>query len=293
MKPNKFYALETDGRNADIMIYGDITSYPWMESDVSAYNLSKQIADLDVDTITVGINSYGGEVAEGLAIYNALRNHKAKVITRCDGFACSVASVIFAAGDERIMNESSMLMIHNAWTYAEGNAAELRKQADDLDKVNAASIKAYQAIVSIEPDELQALLDDESWISPEQAVNIGLATGIIRNKRAEKPTQSVRRMVYDMIINPYKMADRDGDGVDDDTGEPVEPETDDTADDTDTTDTSTGTDDTGTSDTSDTGTTDTGDTSDDTTDDEPDEDQQQSDDKRKRCMEQFINAIFK
>ena len=82
---------------------------------------------MDTDEIEVHINSNGGAVSEGLAIYNVLKNSKAKVTTYCDGFACSPASVIFMAGDERVMNGASLLMIHDAWTYGQGNAAELRK----------------------------------------------------------------------------------------------------------------------------------------------------------------------
>ena len=127
----KFYQLTQTEREAELHIYGDITSWPWLESDVDAYSLSKELAELDVDKINVYINSYGGEVAEGLAIYNSLKRHKAKIVTVCDGFACSVASVIFMAGDERVMNESSLLMIHNAWTWASGNADELRKAGSE------------------------------------------------------------------------------------------------------------------------------------------------------------------
>lgn len=74
----KYYQLEQKDKAADIYIFGDITSWPWLESDVSAYNLSKEIAGLDVDAITIHINSYGGEVAEGLAIYNELKTTKQK-----------------------------------------------------------------------------------------------------------------------------------------------------------------------------------------------------------------------
>ena len=101
----RYYSLETEGEKADLYIYGDITSWPWLQSDVSAYLLSKKLEELkDVSEIDVYINSYGGEVAEGLAIYNALKRHKAKVVTHCDGFACSISSVIFMAGDERVMS---------------------------------------------------------------------------------------------------------------------------------------------------------------------------------------------
>ena len=135
----KYYALETEGDHATINIFGDITSWPWLESDVSSYNLVQELDALqDTGQIDVYINSYGGEVAEGLAIYSALKRHKAKVITHCEGFACSVASVIFMAGDERVMSNASLLMIHNAWTYTQGNAQELRKEADDLDTITQA-----------------------------------------------------------------------------------------------------------------------------------------------------------
>ena len=125
----KYFQLTQNNNEVDIQIYGDITSWVWFETDVSSYTLSKQIEGLECDKINVYINSYGGEVAEGLAIYNQLKRHKAKVKTVCDGFACSAASVIFMAGDERVMSTASLLMIHNAWTWTSGNSKELRKQA--------------------------------------------------------------------------------------------------------------------------------------------------------------------
>lgn len=208
MLNNKFYSLAVEGTEADIVIYGDITSWPWMESDVSAYNLSKQIAELDVDTINVGINSYGGEVAEGLAIFNALKNHKAKIRTRVDGFACSIASVIFAAGDEREMNESSLLMVHNAWTFASGNAADLRKAADDVEKINEASVKAYMSVVSISEDEVRGLMDEETFIDPEEALSYGFATSVI-GESTDKPSQNAKRKVFQMLVNPYQLENSD------------------------------------------------------------------------------------
>ena len=184
---NKYYALTTNGQTADIYIFGDITSWEWHESDVSSYTLSKELQGLDVDVINVHINSYGGEVAEGLAIYNTLKNHKAKVNTICDGFACSIAAVIFMAGDERIMNKASLLMVHNAWTYTAGNAAELRKQADDLEVINQSTMEAFKAHVNISDDELKALLDAESWLSPQEALEKGFATSIMANEKQRKP----------------------------------------------------------------------------------------------------------
>ena len=204
----KWYQLTQVEREADLHIYGDITSWPWEElGEVSAYNLSKELADLDVDKINVYINSYGGEVAEGLAIYNSLKRHKAKVVTVCDGFACSIASVIFMAGDERIMNESSLLMIHNAWTWASGNADELRKQAEDLDTINQASVSAYLSGVNITEEEVKELMNNESWIAPGDALSWGFATAIESNGTSDKPSQNARKLLF------AKMAKKDAEPV--------------------------------------------------------------------------------
>lgn len=197
---NKYYALETKENEADITIFGDITSWPWLNSDVSAYMLSKQIGDLDVDTINVHISSYGGEVAEGLAIYNSLKQHKARVKTYCDGFACSIASVIFMAGDERVMSNASLLMIHNPWTYTEGNAQELRKTADDLDKMSQASVNAYLEYVNLEEAEVKQLLDNETWLTPQEALNYGFATVVTGAQQQAKYSQSVRDNLIQTIL---------------------------------------------------------------------------------------------
>jgi ATP-dependent Clp protease protease subunit len=195
----KYYSMERVGEVLTVNIYGDITSIPWFENDVTADSIVRQIdAAQDVSQIDVYINSYGGEVAEGLAIYNALKRHKAKVRTICDGFACSIASVIFMAGEERIMNESSLLMIHNAWTSACGNAAELRKLADDMEKITQASVEAYKAHSNLSEDEIKELMDAESWILPTEALEYGFATSIekVENKNAN---QSAKFKLFEVV----------------------------------------------------------------------------------------------
>lgn len=196
----KYYSLNKSDNEANIVIYGNISSWSWNERNTSAYNLSKQLEDLDVEFINIYINSYGGEVAEGLAIYNTLKRHKAKVRTYCDGFACSIASVIFMAGDERIMSNASMLMIHNAWTYTKGNANELRKEADDLEKMTQASINAYMQEVNITEEELKQLLDNETWLTPQEAFQKGFATTITNEKKNETANQDVRDYLISMIL---------------------------------------------------------------------------------------------
>ncbi len=199
MKKNRFFAAAEKDGSLDIVIYGDITAWEWSESDVSSYTLSKLIQNSNATQITVCINSYGGDVAEALAIYNALKIHPAKVTTRCDGFACSAASVVFMAGDERVMNEASLLMIHNAWTWASGNAEELRKQADDLETISKTASKAYLACVNISEAELQAMLDAESWITPEDALEKGFATYVLREESSERQQYSAKKHIIRLI----------------------------------------------------------------------------------------------
>lgn len=222
----KYFQLTTseDGTTADLDIYGDISSRWWDDDAMSAPKLSKQLDELgDVSQINVHINSYGGEVAEGLAIYSALRRHKARVRTTCDGFACSIASVIFMAGDERLMSDASLLMIHNAWTSAWGvNAADLRKLADDMDTITSASKSAYMARVSITEDELTELMDAETWISPTDAVDMGFATAIETFESGDKASQGARDSLMALVMASVehhaaaKDDDDDSDDTDDD-----------------------------------------------------------------------------
>ncbi len=228
MKNNKktYYSLFQSGKSAVLNIFGDITSFPWFEGEISNIMLSKKLEELeDVDVIDVYINSYGGEVAEGLAIYNALKRHKAKIRTHVDGFACSIASVIFMAGDERIMPSTSCLMIHNPWTYVAGNANELRKQADDLDTIGECSINAYMDCVNITIEELKELLDQEKWLSPSEALEKGFATSLEKEDDEEHVSQSVKSKVISMLLDSNEDDENNPDeepGNGDDTGEDTE-----------------------------------------------------------------------
>ena len=198
----QYYSLVQVGTTATLNIYGDITSWPMLESDVSAYILSKKLDEMQgITQLDVYINSYGGEVAEGLAIYNALKRkgQTAKVTTYCDGFACSIASVIFMAGTERKMSNSSLLMIHNAWTLGQGNAEEFRKLADDLEIITTASVEAYKSVATISEKKIRELMNAESWITPKDAKKYGFATEIIE-ENAKNPSQNVKNSLISIIL---------------------------------------------------------------------------------------------
>ncbi|WP_429771598.1 head maturation protease, ClpP-related [Bacillus smithii] len=166
-----------DSNSADIFIYGDIVSYRWDESDTSASSFKEDLDNLgDVSTINLYINSPGGSVFEGIAIHNMLKRHKAKVNVYIDALAASIASVIAMAGDTIYMPKNSMLMIHNPWTFTYGNAAELRKMADDLDRIGNSSKQTYlqKAGDKLTEEKLQEMLDAETWLSADEAFEYGL-----------------------------------------------------------------------------------------------------------------------
>lgn len=169
----------------DIYIYGDVEgdSHDWwtdevIESETSANHFRDELAKYPNATqINIYINSYGGSVFEGTAIYNQLRRNPAHKTVYIDGFACSVASVIAMAGDEIIMPRNALMMIHNMWMGAVGNAAELRKAADDLDVINTAGRSAYLAKAGDKLPEakLIEMMDAETWLTAEDCITYGLA----------------------------------------------------------------------------------------------------------------------
>jgi len=203
----RYWQLATQDREAALYIYGDIVTedWKWLESDVSGHELVQQLDQLDVDLINVYINSYGGFVSEAWAIHNALKRQKAKIRTVCEGFACSAASLIFMAGDERIMLDTSALWIHNVQTFAAGDYKKLQSEAEGAKKLNELSMQVYLEHVNLSKEELAEMMDRETWISPTEALEWGFATAIQSGGESKKPTQSARKHIFDMI---FKELDR-------------------------------------------------------------------------------------
>lgn len=173
MKTNEF-KLELRSRVATMLIYGEIGSW----GDVDARSVVNKIDGADVDEFIVRINSPGGSAFDGIAIYNALKRHTAKVAVTVDGQAGSAASIIAMAGDTIHMPTGSYIWIHNAWMYAEGEAGELRKQADMLDALNSEIAAIYVERTGLAPERVRQLMDETTWMNPQQAIGMGFATSI-------------------------------------------------------------------------------------------------------------------
>ncbi len=183
----KLWEIKQSGtpKTVDIYIYSDIRgdSTDWwtgqkIQSETSANYFKEQLSQIgELDNINIYINSLGGSCLEGHAIYNQLKRHSAYKTVYIDGFACSVASIIAMAGDKVVMPKNTLMMIHNAWTFAMGNATELRKCADDLDVMNSAFINSYlnKAGDKLQKEELQEMLDKETYLTAEKCIQYGLA----------------------------------------------------------------------------------------------------------------------
>lgn len=162
----------------EILLYG-IIGDSW--DGLDANTIVPMISAGD-DDLEIRINSPGGYVMEGLAIYNAIERAKSqgrKVTTHCDGLAASMASVILMAGDDRLMADNALLMIHNPMDGAFGDAAELRRTADKLDIIRDQLVKVYSQKTGIDAVALVAMLDEETWLTPEQCLEQNFVTEIV------------------------------------------------------------------------------------------------------------------
>ena len=202
MKNKQFFAIQQLDRGADIYIFGDIVSYPWTEhGEASGMSIVNQIKNLDVDEIRVHIDSYGGSVSGGWAIYNALRQHPAKIVAYGDGFVASAALFPFLAGDERITSSLSAYYFHQVMISASGYADDLRAAADEAEKMTEIGINAFVERTGMDADEVRQLMQAETWMTPAQALDCGLATSITTDG-ALPIAQDAKRAVMQRVLNP-------------------------------------------------------------------------------------------
>lgn len=193
---NKVSESETE-----LYVYGDIRKKgvieKWLgfgEDVTEAFSLKDALNAVDTPNLTVRINSYGGSVSEGLAIYSLLSEFKGHLKTIVDGFACSAASVIFMAGQERVVPENGLLLIHNAWTEARGDSNAMRKVADDLEKITQPSINIYVSKTGQTEEKIKQMMDREDWITSQEAYELGFSTTQVRK-------DSMQSLEADFVYN--------------------------------------------------------------------------------------------
>lgn len=202
-----FQFVKIDESLTDLYIYGDIRKPSlienWLgiddETRVDAYSFKDALNEVDTPNLRVRINSMGGQVSEGLAIYSLLSDFKGHLITQIDGFACSAASVIFMAGEERIIPESGLLMIHNAWTEVSGDPNQLRKAAEDLDIITKPSVNIYVNKTGLSEEEVKEMMDNKTWMDYQMAFSKGFATSIQRNDNVHQSVKDINFYIRNLV----------------------------------------------------------------------------------------------
>lgn len=191
-----------------LYLYDDVTEYgefdwetwDYKESETSAKYFAGKLGEIpDGQTIELHINSNGGSVKEGVAIYNLLKQKQSHKIGIVDGVSHSVAFLVLQACDERRMCLGTTALIHNMWMYCAGNATQLRKFADDLDAMMEANRQVFLERATITEDELKTLMDQETYLTPDKALEYGLIDAIEGKREAEpEKTEELMQKLSDL-----------------------------------------------------------------------------------------------
>lgn len=169
-----WYAIKAaEGGAAEILIY-DIIGWPFVDAETFV----RDLAGIDAGEIKVRINSPGGDVFDGTAIFNALREHPARIVTQIEGLAASMASIIALAGDTVSVADNAYYMIHNPWTIAIGDAAAFRQEADLLERIAGNLANTYVQKTGKSPDAIREWMDAETWFIGQELIENGFADRI-------------------------------------------------------------------------------------------------------------------
>ncbi len=197
-----FHAAATDNGPDRLEIFDEIGFW-----GVQAKDFIASLNGMKAKSITVEINSPGGDVFAALAMYNALRASGKEVVAKVMGVAASAASLIFMAGDKRVMPKNTHLMIHNPWSFAAGNADELRETADTLDKIGNSLRATYASRTGVDDDKLSEMLAKDTWLSADEAAEMGFATEVIEDVKANAKFDMARADLPESVKAVFKPAE--------------------------------------------------------------------------------------
>lgn len=204
--PKRIFAAVKNDSELELMIYDSIGE-SWWGGGVTATAVKQKLDEAgDVSKITLRVNSPGGDVFEASAIYSLLTQHKADVECYIDGLAASAAFTISMAADKIHISEAAMMMCHNAMGMCFGYASDMEKLADTLNKVSATMRDIYSNRSGMKADEVQALMDAETWMTAEEAVKYGFADDVIKRDDDEAQEDQARAKAWD--LSKFKHAPR-------------------------------------------------------------------------------------
>lgn len=204
LKP--YFQLQQSGQSADIYLFGDIVDDAYWDGEMSPYSLVNQLNSLgpDVTEIALHIDCYGGSVSAGWGIYNTLRQKQGVTVrTYADGFVASAAIYPFLAGKERFANSVSAFYFHPVLSGAYGYADDLRAEADAIDKLTEIGRQALVDVAGLSQDAARELVDSKTWYSPQQMLEMGIATAITGRSSDDGAQQSVRAgLIRQLLVKP-------------------------------------------------------------------------------------------
>lgn len=175
----QFKAKEEDPDIGELMLYGDISSYSWRGDDITPKQFKEDLDALgDITQLNVYINSGGGDVFAGQAIRSMLKRHRAYKTGYVEGLAASIASVVLTGCDKVVMPVNAMQMIHMCRTFTWGNADDMRKMAEDMDKIDESIIAAYMEKTGLDRETIVEMMKAETWMTAEEALENGFADEI-------------------------------------------------------------------------------------------------------------------
>jgi len=178
LKDKDWYAVDTSEGQSEVLIY-DVIGWPFVDANVFARDFN----NIQSKEITIGINSPGGDVFDGTAIFNTIQNHPAKIVTRIDGIAASMASIIALAGDEVQIASNAYYMMHNPWSFAMGDYNDFEHEAGLLKRIAVTLAQTYSDKTSVPLEEIQTMMDDETWLIGSELVEQGFADKVIGGKK--------------------------------------------------------------------------------------------------------------
>ena len=171
-----------DTSETELLFNGPISEDTWWGDEVTPALFRDELSKVS-GNLTVWLNSPGGDVFAASQIYTMLRNHPGKVTVKIDGIAASAASVVAMAGEETLISPTGMLMCHNPMTCAMGNKADMEKAIALLDEVKESIINAYAEKSHLSRNKIARLMDEETWMNAEKALQLGFVDGILFSKK--------------------------------------------------------------------------------------------------------------
>jgi ATP-dependent Clp protease protease subunit len=195
-------ATDKDKKKGELLLYGPIADASWWGDEVTPKQFHEDLKALgDIEVLDIYINSPGGDVFASQAIYSMLARHSATKNVFVDGLAASGASLVAMVGDTVTVYKNAMLMIHNPWTFGWGFASDLRKIADDLDKIREAMIPVYTEKSGLSREEVIKIMDAETWLTGDEALEKGFADQVMDAKEVAASLNGGQATINGQVVD--------------------------------------------------------------------------------------------